>query len=309
MGRRREPRIARALTVRVWGLDRDGNRFMVDARTVDISRTGARLEGVRNVKGPGDIIEVRHGKEKTPFQIVWVGQAGTPEAGQIGIRSLEPAKSIWGAELPAAAPDDYQAAQPEENSARETGAPMGVTQSGSGPERRRYARYACRGQARMLPEASDVWLMGVLVDISLGGCYAEMMSPLPSHSQIQLELRLDEVLVRTKGRVVVSTDGMGMGIAFTEMTAEYQQILQHLVAQVAGGQKAGPGTEPQAQPRETRKENRPVAPPSAATSETIPSASDLEVVLESLFKLLERKAVLSRREYVELMKILKSLDR
>ncbi len=309
MGRRREPRLAKTLPVRVWGLDRNGNRFMVDIHTVDISRTGARLDGVWNVKGPGDTIEVRHRNEKTRFLVVWVGQAGTPQAGQIGVRSSEPGKSIWGVELPAGVPDDYQPAQPKELW-RETGAaPMAGTQSWTGPERREHPRYACMGQVRMLSEGGNVWLTGVLSEISLGGCYVETMSPLPSNSQIQLELTVGELVVRTKGQVKVSSQGMGMGIAFAGITADSQQILRQLVARAAGAQKAGLGPEPQPQPIETRKENRFVVAPTATTSDMVPTSSDVEVAVESLFKLLERKAVLTRQEYVELMRILKSLGR
>ncbi len=64
MGRRREARVRKVLPVRVWGLDSSDNRFMVDARTIDISRTGAPLEGAWPVERPGGTIEVRHGSEK-----------------------------------------------------------------------------------------------------------------------------------------------------------------------------------------------------------------------------------------------------
>jgi hypothetical protein len=308
MGRRREPRLAKTLPVRVWGLDRDGNRFMVDAHTIDISGTGARLDGVWAVKGPGDTIEVRHRNEKTRFRVVWVGQAGTPQAGQIGVRSSEPGKSIWGVELPAGVPDDYQPAQPKELWKETGAAPMVGTQSWTGPDRRAHPRYTCRGQVKMLPEGSNVWLTGGLSEIGLGGCYVETMSPLPCDSQIQLELTVGELVVRTKGQVKLSSQGMGMGIAFAGITADSQQILQQLVARAAGAQEAGQGSA-RPQPIETHKEDRFVVTPSATTTDTVPTSSDVEVAVESLFKLLERKAVLTRQEYVELMRILKSLSR
>ena len=290
-------------------MDRSGNRFMVDVCTVDISRTGARLVGVLNVKGPGDTIEVRHGSVKARFQVVWVGPAGTPRAGQIGVRSLEPVKSIWGAELPVAGPDDYQLEGPGEPS-RETGAPpLAVTQSSTGGERRRHPRYACRGQVRMLLEESTVWLTGALSDISMGGCYVDVLSPLPLHSRIQMELKVGELVVRAKGQVEVSSQGMGMGIAFTEITTDSRQFLQQMVAWAADAKDGAKGPQPSSQPTETPKENRVAAPTRATTSDTLPTSSGAEVAVEYLFKLLERKAVLTRQEYLELMKILKCLDR
>jgi hypothetical protein len=84
-------------TIRVWvrGVDRSGNPFVQSAQTIDIGRSGARLDGVGYLTGPGDIVQVKRGWRKAQFRVIWIGQLGTPEANQIGICGLEEDKDIW----------------------------------------------------------------------------------------------------------------------------------------------------------------------------------------------------------------------
>jgi hypothetical protein len=90
-----ERRVAKPLRVQVRGMDRIGNPFVQSASAIDISQNGARLEGVGYLTLPGETIEVKCRWRKARFRVVWVGQIGTTEANQIGVRSLEPEKDIW----------------------------------------------------------------------------------------------------------------------------------------------------------------------------------------------------------------------
>ncbi|NIV35492.1 MAG: hypothetical protein GWN58_40390 [Anaerolineae bacterium] len=132
MGRRYEPRLARELPVRVRGKDRYGNPFVQEVQTLDVSRRGARLDGVACLERPGQIIEVQRAREKARFRVAWVGQLGTSQADQIGIFCLEPGKCIWGIHLPAPRGDPYQGTVPEVMK------PDGTL--GKPPSRRRSAR-------------------------------------------------------------------------------------------------------------------------------------------------------------------------
>jgi len=99
----REPRIPMQLRVELHGLGPSGP-FQENAYTVNVSRSGARLTGSRYSQHPGDTVELRRGKDKARFQVMWVGEPGTPVHGQVGVRSLEPARNIWSAPLPAPKP-------------------------------------------------------------------------------------------------------------------------------------------------------------------------------------------------------------
>jgi len=95
----REPRIPMQLRVELHGLGPSGP-FQENAYTINVSRSGARLIGSRYSQHPGDTVELRRGKDKARYQVIWVGEPGTPVHGQVGVRNLEPVKNIWSAPLP-----------------------------------------------------------------------------------------------------------------------------------------------------------------------------------------------------------------
>jgi hypothetical protein len=97
---RRKPRVAKTLRVTVKGLDAKGNPFAQSAYTVDLSRDGARLDGVGFLTKPGDTIEVRRRWRKARFKVVWIGQVGTSESNHVGVFGLQGDKNIWHVELP-----------------------------------------------------------------------------------------------------------------------------------------------------------------------------------------------------------------
>jgi hypothetical protein len=93
---RKELRIRKSLRVWVRGLDRHGQKFAQSAHAVDVSQQGARMDGIGYLTWPGETIEVSYRWRKARFRVVWVGDIGTPQAGQAGLYSLEPSKNIWG---------------------------------------------------------------------------------------------------------------------------------------------------------------------------------------------------------------------
>jgi hypothetical protein len=97
---RKRPRIAKSLRVVVRGKDKNGNPFVQSAHTIDLSRDGARLDGVGFLTSPGETIEVRRYWRKAKFRVVWIGQIGTAEADQVGVHALQSEKKIWGVTLP-----------------------------------------------------------------------------------------------------------------------------------------------------------------------------------------------------------------
>ena len=78
------------------GTDLNGNQFRQSAQSLDVSRSGGRLDGVGRLTWPGTTVEVRRGWRKALFRVVWTGRKGTPQASHIGICCLEPGKNLWG---------------------------------------------------------------------------------------------------------------------------------------------------------------------------------------------------------------------
>lgn len=107
MPKRREVRHSLPITVRLWGLDRDGKVFSQNVKTLNIATSGARLFGVTAALERGFIVGLQCGNMRARFMVVWVGEKGTSREGQIGLRVAE--NGLWSVAMPRAADEDYMA--------------------------------------------------------------------------------------------------------------------------------------------------------------------------------------------------------
>jgi hypothetical protein len=228
--RRREQRITRPLTVRLWGLDSAGRPFGSTATTLDISPTGACLEGVRGQLAAGSVVGLQYEDRKARFSVAWVGESGSEREGQIGLKCLEPEKKVWGKALeeePAAPPAAPKVEAPQHGVERRTAGDRRKD------ERRRNPRYRASGGVQMYPAGSEVRVWGTLTDISLGGCYVESMSPLPAATEVSMELESDADRLHVRAAVRVSHPGCGMGLEFLAMEEGDRRTLERIVARAA----------------------------------------------------------------------------
>lgn len=97
---RRDRRIPVSVPIKVRGVDSEGHQFTQSAQALDVSRHGARLDGIGYVTRPGETIEVKRRWQSARFRVVWVGDPGTAEAGQAGVYALQPEKNPWGIDIP-----------------------------------------------------------------------------------------------------------------------------------------------------------------------------------------------------------------
>ena len=102
---RREPRVTVPISVRLWGLDRDGKVFSQNVKTLNIATSGARLYGVTAKLERGFIVGLQCGNMRARFMVMWVGEPGSSREGQVGLRAAE--NGIWSVALPRASDDDY----------------------------------------------------------------------------------------------------------------------------------------------------------------------------------------------------------
>jgi hypothetical protein len=114
-GKRKEKRIAVLYPVKLWGMDSNGRPFIEAATTLNVSGNGALLNEVPAKLAVGDVIGLSSEGQKYRFRIAWLGQAGTPEAGHLGLQSLENEKRIWDMELPCQSIDIYTRPQQSDN--------------------------------------------------------------------------------------------------------------------------------------------------------------------------------------------------
>jgi hypothetical protein len=104
---RRERRVTVPISVRLWGLDRNGKVFSQNVKTLNIATSGARLFGVTAALERGYIVGLQCGNMRARFMVMWVGEKDSPREGQIGLRAAE--NGIWSVALPRASDEDYTA--------------------------------------------------------------------------------------------------------------------------------------------------------------------------------------------------------
>jgi hypothetical protein len=196
------------------------------AVTVDISRHGARVSGVKAWDYPGDTIGLRYGGDKCRYRIVWVGAVGTRIDGEIGLMAVDPGKYLWDAEL----------AQANVLRNPPTGKRAATDQSGNPLVERKYAdprrreqRFAISGGASVKEEGKQVSLWATLSDLSMGGCYLETLAPLAVDTIVEVTLQVDQIKIDTRAIVASKHPLMGMGMKFLEMSPINRDRLHHLL--------------------------------------------------------------------------------
>ena len=295
MGRRSEQRIALRVPILVRGKDSRGTPFTITAQTHDITATGASLNGLKGIADVGSKIEIEYQGRKAMYRIQWIGKVGTPRSGHAGVKCLEPGNYIWGVPLAEWAPDIFD---PDREDARNLSAAP-ASEYLTAPlspqiERRRFPRVSCRIEANVVDELSAMNLPVKVTDVSVGGCYVEMLAPLPINSSVELTLDTAQGAIHARGKVIASQTGMGMGIAFTAIGPEDFEKLREI-----------------APPLAALSEKEHTKPLRAATLAAVPSngaraskralqvAPSTQEVLESILRILLRKGIVSEEELAE----------
>jgi PilZ domain len=338
MGRRSEQRIAIAFPVVVRGTDWRGNAFVVTTDTHDVSCTGASLRGLQVVAEPGAKIEIEYQNQKAWYRVQWVSASNRAKEWRVGVRCLEPGKYIWGVPPKEWEPDSFDPAVEISPASPSAGAPVPSPVQEPPRERRKFARHARRLEVQVATEGAygKVVVKGKITDISLGGCYVEMLAPLPEETPVELTFSAGEAPLHLAARVCSAQEGFGMGLAFTGMSPDEFEILRRFAPPTKDERKIAPparytaphaGAGPQSPaptipraPSSRASHASDSAPASAAGSTTrfelyqAPSASELgaadlpdpAIALEALFRLLLRKKVFSLAEIIEELERLKA---
>jgi hypothetical protein len=300
MGRRSEPRTAISFPIVVRGFDSRGSPFATSTETCDVSSTGASIKGLEGLVEPGHKIEIEHNDQKSWYRVQWVGKNGSERAGRVGVRCLE-RKYIW--DVPPRTWD------------RDTfGEPSGAEEakaSWNGEERRLFGRRSCRIEAQVSIPGSSVGLPGKVTDISLGGCYVEMLAPLPVDTMVELALTAGDTTMRASGRVRASQRGLGMGVAFASMSpAHFEKLRKFSLAasgapEIATAGQSAAQLQPKAHaglPRaQAGRGNHGSSPPASPRHPPTPAEA-----LEAVIRVLLRKGLLARDELTEELDKLKT---
>ena len=209
IGKRREPRIPIELPVRLFGTDSIGKIFAENVTTIDVSREGAKLNGIRANLKIGEIVGVTYKSNKIHCRVKWVGKAGAANEGQLGLVNLTPEKPFWCLNFPAAELD--------------TNFSLG------GEDRRQFVRVKCSVSVELHPPGqSNIWTK--ISDLSVGGCFVEMPSPLKVSTTLDIVLWLGVSKLRLKAEVVHTTPGYGVGFRFVNTSQTERELLEQYLA-------------------------------------------------------------------------------
>ncbi|HXY09975.1 MAG TPA: PilZ domain-containing protein [Terriglobales bacterium] len=114
---------------------------------------------------------------------------------------------------------------------------MSSTEPGSSSEprkqRRRYERTKTAVEVELHLQGHTSPLRAKTADLSLGGCYLEIMFTLPVGTKLKLVLWINDAKLNVDGVVVTCDVQVGNGIQFTGITSEDCAKLQQYLAAIS----------------------------------------------------------------------------
>jgi hypothetical protein len=93
-------------------------------------------------------------------------------------------------------------------------------------ERRRTPRFMFFASAELYDERCDVRVASRLSELSLHGCYLDMMNPFSVGTIVLLKIWSGEVQFEAKAKIIYAQPNMGAGVLFLEVPPTAQTVLQ-----------------------------------------------------------------------------------
>lgn len=93
-------------------------------------------------------------------------------------------------------------------------------------ERRRFPRFSFIAHAVVIDVASETKVSARVSELSINGCYMDMINPLPFDTVVQIEITHEGKVFRSGGKTIYSHPNMGMGVLFAGVTPENQAIVE-----------------------------------------------------------------------------------
>jgi hypothetical protein len=151
-------------------------------------------------------------------------------------------------------------------------------------DRRLHKRHPFSATAEVVDTGSGARLSTRAADLNKGGCYLDMMNPLPVGSNVRLRITIDGAELRCTAVVRDSQQGMGMGVAFTDLDDSRKALIDSWIERLGA-----PGADlPPSLPSETPK-------PAAVHQKR-------EALAEKLIDLLHKKGLLTSNDVASLLR-------
>ena len=210
-----EPRLRTNLSVRVWGMGKEGRPFFQNAEARNISSEGAMLSGLDQQLAPGDTVGVQYEDKKARFKVIWVIDAGAVQKIQAGVQLLDGQPCPWRRELEAAPP-------------------IGPSTPSAPSNKRKFIRHKIRVPLELRGERG-VHMQTNATDMNGRGCYVETLLPAALGTPLTVTFWIESEKVSTTAVVRASDPGVGMGIEFIGLDESSQNHLQSMIEKSASG--------------------------------------------------------------------------
>jgi PilZ domain len=198
-----EPHEPIVLPVRVFGIDANNRPFYQYATARDLTAQGAVLEGLENPLKTGEVVGVQYKEKKARARVVWTCNLRI-ETVRVGIQFLDALECPW----------------------IETLEKVPCTEARPDQEKRRHVRYRICVGVEIQGTDSNSTIHAQSADLSLGGCYVGTLFPLPIGTGVNLEFWIGPERIAATGSVRTSDPGVGMGIEFTNLSANNNDRLK-----------------------------------------------------------------------------------
>lgn len=203
--------------VKISGLDRKNQRFWQTTALSQVTRKKIRIHAVPGCCHIGDVLTVSYDKKTAEYRVSTID-----EDDDVELIAVSDAECIFPRELLSA--DVVRQPLP---ATAEPAAPtvLPFKAQALSVEKRRFARIALRTQVTVRNRATRGASYGMTADVSVGGCYVELPSPMSVGTEVEVCGGNDQHPLRALGIVVTSHPMFGMGIAFDE---QHPEIIEQL---------------------------------------------------------------------------------
>jgi len=93
-------------------------------------------------------------------------------------------------------------------------------------DRRRTPRFSFVATAEVVADASDERVAAGVSELSLHGCYLDMVNPFPLSTQLSIKIFAEDEVFQSKGRIIYLHPGIGAGVAFLDVAPQFRAVLE-----------------------------------------------------------------------------------
>jgi len=98
-------------------------------------------------------------------------------------------------------------------------------------EARRTPRYTFIATAELIEEKTDVRIATRVSELSLHGCYLDMMNPFPQNTLVLVKIFAGDDFFQAKGKIIYVQANLGAGVSFLEIDQQHIPVLERWLAQ------------------------------------------------------------------------------